>query len=447
MPHRPTRSICSALALASVLLLTACGGGAAAPTDAPAPAVTPNLTATTVVITADVDLDGVNDVLEIPLDTVPGPTRPTDTLPEGEDDSPRPRCWHGRADGTFSEALPAEALPGLDRIRDDLQRRPDHDILADEGAHQATGDGDTLPYAVLHLERADDAATDAPADPVLDGTWPERGRVGSLVGLRGSDLAARDETTTVRFDDLDARVLLALPHFVLTVVPERAPLGRVDVVLARDRATSAAVPFTVVERPTPTLTSVQPDPAVPGVLAVLRGEDLGSGGDDVGVTFGGVAARRVLALGKLVFAEVPADALSGLVIVTVDGVASNGVQTEIAGRLDAPTLRDVSPAAASAGSLVRITGDDLFVIGEAPHVRFGRKPATLFGRERDALIVIVPSEADGDITVRLGDRTSEGLPFELARRGEPVLDRLNPTSGAPGEAIDILGTDLHDLGG
>lgn len=417
------------LALGATAALAACGGGGAgaAPSTAPDATAVPS---TTVVVTADVDGDGRCDVLEITLDG------------DGA-----PRCWRGRDDGTFVPVDAAEEHPGIDVIRDDLQRRPDHDILGDEGAHQAPTAGGTLPYAVLHLERGDEAPDREPGLPIIDELRPTRGQAGALVGIVGSDLAARDVTTTVRFDDLDARVLLALPRFVLTLVPERAPLGGVDVVVTRGSEASAAATFTVVDQPTPQLDRVQPDPLVPGVLAVLHGTDLGTPSDDVRVSFGGAASERVLALGRIVFAEVPEGATTGLAIVTVDGVASNGVDIEVARSLDAPSLTSVTPASASGGSLVRIEGDDLFVIGQTPRVAFGTRRAQLFGIERGALIAIVPDEADGDITVTVGDRTSEALPFERVARGAPVIASLDPTSGEAGDAIDILGTDLHDLAG
>lgn len=426
-----TRSLMLLAFVAAGTLLTACGGASGDAASGGAP-IDSGVSALTVIVTADVNDDGLPDVLELPVDA---------------GDDAEPRCWHGRRDGSFETDGATDPNDAIDAIRDDLQRRPDHDILGDEGAHQAPTASGTLPYAVLHMARADGLDADEPGPPVIDELRPSRGQVGALVAITGSDLAARDARTSVRFDDLDARVLLALPRFVLTIVPDRAPLGAIDLVVTRGEETSRAATFTVVERPTPQLDSVAPAPLVPGVLAVLRGSDLGTPADDVSVTFGGVAATRVLALGSILFAEVPAGAATGLVIVTVDGVASNGIDAVIGDRLDAPSLTRITPAAASPGSLVRLEGDDLFVIGQAPQVRFGTKRAQLFGIERGALVAIVPAAADGDVTVTVGGRTSDGVAFDLLRRGTPTIDRIDPSTGERGDRIDILGTDLHDLTG
>ncbi len=432
---RPAAWLSSGLALLAAVALVACGGagGDAAVSSEDSPA--PILAATTVVVTADVDADGVNDVLEVPLD---GAGTRDDT-----------RCWRGRPDGSFEPVAGGSEHPGVDAIRDDLRRRPDQDILSDEGAHRAPVEGTSaLPYAVLHLER--NAAADgerALGDPLIDGLHPEAGRAGALVGITGDDLAAPGEGTTVQFDDLEARVLVALRRFVLVVVPAQAPLGDVELVVTRGVTPSLAATFTVLEAPTPVLESVEPAPLVAGVLAILRGSYLGTPIDDVAVTFGGVSAKHVLSLGTKVFVEVPELAASGACLVTVNGIVSNALQVEVAAELDAPRLSGVTPTTASAGSLVRIRGDDLFVIGERPRVSFGSAAALVFGYEAGALIAIVPATADGPIRVSVGGRGSNELAFTLRKRGVPTITALEPSSVEAGAVIDIRGTDLYDLSG
>ncbi len=413
--------------LAAVLLAAACGGGSGGfvsetsggdndPVDRAAKAI----------VAADVNGDGISDVLEIPVP-------PTDGSEPAE-----PRCWLGDEGGLGTEASD-RAYPTVDAIQSDLGRLYPDRILDDEGAHRAGG----VPYAVMHM----DDATAAEGDPVIDALRPQSGRVGALVGIRGSGLAARGEATTVSFDDLDARVILALPQFVLVIVPDAAPLGTVEVVVTRGTVGSAASPFEVVAAPTPHVDSVRPDPVVPGILAIVRGEHLGTPADDVSVSFGGVDAEHVLALGRKLFAEVPAGAISGRLIVTVNGIPSNGVQVEVRGELDAPTLTSVTPAAASAGSLVRLAGADLFVIGQRPTVSFGTAQASIFGRTRGGILAIVPTGANGDVTVTVGSRSSNGVAFELLERRDPAITKITPDSGARGDLITIEGTDLYDLRG
>jgi len=413
--------------LGSALLAAGCGGGgstlAAPDTGGAQPA------ALKAVVTADVDLDGVNDVLEIPFDL------------DGSVSSETPQCWRGGRGG-LAPAADWRDHPGVTAIRSDLEGRTEQDILDDEGAHHAGGP-QGLPYAVLHLE----AGGDSSGDPIIDALHPQSGRPGALVGLRGTGLAVRDADTTVSFDGVDARVLLALPRFVLVFVPDATPLGFVDVVVHRGTLDSKPASFEVVAAPVPAITAVHPEPVVAGVLAVISGTDLGTPADDVSVTFGGVAATHVLPLGRKIVVEVPDGAVSGALIVTVDGIASDGFPVDVATGLDVPTLTTLTPAAASPGSLVRIEGQDLFVIGQHPTVKFGTARAGVFGRTPDGILAIVPSGADGDVVVTVGGRTSNGLPFERLTRSDPLITTITPAAAKRGAFVLIEGTDLYDLGG
>ena len=431
-PHRGSRSPLALLILAAVWT-SGCGGGGGLQTSLGSDDGASAGVSRAVVI-ADVDGDGRGDVLDIPLAA-------DVNTPDGN----APRCWRTRLDGSLEAVADAHALPAVAAIRGDLLGRPDDEILLDEGAHRTAPDRGAVPYAVLHLDRPTDLPEIQVGAPLIEALHPDAGQPGSLVGIEGSDLAMREETPVVTIGGVEARVVIALPRFVLAVVPGGAPLGDVDVVVTRGAASSLPATFEVRAVASPQLDSVQPDPLVPGVLAILRGRDLGMPSDEVRVTFGGAEAPRVLALGRIVFAEVPATAVSGPVTVTVGGSTSNAVEAEIAAQLDAPTLTGLTPARASPGSLVRIAGDDLLVIGQATRVHFGTADARIFGRERGALLAVVPDGADGDVTVAVGDRTSGGLAFERVDRGAPVISALVPTSGRPGQVVRLEGVDLYDL--
>ncbi len=419
------------------LLSAACGGGSSTFENTTGGSdASGGATFSLAIVTADLDLDGVSDVLEIPVGA------------EGEAPAEEPRCFRGDGAGGL---LPAEHFrdhPLLDAIRRDLSGRTEQDVLDDEGAHRApVAGGRGVPYAVLHLETPGDGPDGEAGVPIIDALHPESAHAGALVGIRGTDLATRDDETIVTFDTVAADVLFARPRFVLAFVPDDAALGVQDVVVTRGTLASEAADFEVVAAPTPTVTAVHPEPVVPGILAVVRGEHLGTPADDVGVTFGGVAAEHVLPLGRKLIVMVPDDAASGMLIVTVGGVPSAGYALDVGAALDTPELTALAPGAAAAGSLVEIEGQDLFVIGQRPQVHFGSAQASVFGRTRESIIAIVPAEADGDVTVTVGGRTSDGLPFVLRERGAPVITTIDPATGAPGDLVAIEGTDLYDLGG
>jgi len=72
-------------------------------------------------------------------------------------------------------------------------------------------------------------------------------------------------------------------------------------------------------------------------------------------------------------------------------------------------------------------------------------PARLFGREKSALLAVVPAGAKDAVHVQVAALSSNGLPFELLERADPTLNRIDPSAAAPGHFIEILGSNLYDL--
>jgi hypothetical protein len=381
------------------------------------------------VVAVDVDADGRADLV-------------------GVDRSGSPesfRAWRNAGGGAYAEP-PAgwTSSPALRALLDDCSAQDDAELLTDFGVHGAEcpGAAGDLAYAVLHVG---DGAGEPAGFPALESSEPPAGSAGDLVALRGEGLAARGAPPVVRFSGATAQVLFAFPDAVWVVVPAGLPVGLVDVTVSRSGLESLSVPFTVTVPRAPVLESVTPQSLVPGTLALLRGTDLGTPLADVRVTFGGAPSSRVLALSELVVARVPEDATSGPVIVTVDGRSSNSVLASI-GALPSPAVTGLSPAAASPGSLVRITGTDLHVIEESLSVAFGGVRAALFSIEDGSLIAVVPPAAsDGDVVVTVGGRSSAGVPFDLTARGAPRIDAIDPSPAVHDGIVTIRGVDLVDL--
>lgn len=435
-----------------LLLLSACGSGGSGPPGAAAAGSDPAglLATSTAIIVADVDGDGQADVLQVPFGDVLHPSdEPVD-------------CWRGGVEGDLARRDDWSKREEVESIREDLEHQTDAEILGDEGAHCVSGwsglsgwsAGDARrPYAVLHLRspQAGDPEQAPVTAPIVHCLRPDSGRPGGVLAITGTDLTAPDAETRVTFDDLSAEVIVALPRFLLVLIPEQAPLGLVHVVVTRGDAdsaqTSEPVSFRVREAARPVLKTVRPSVLVPGILAVLSGTHLGTPLDRVVVEFGGVAATEVLPMLAHVLVRIPVGAVSGEVVVTVNGVASNGLDVTVSSDLPAPTITALTPAAASPGSLVRIEGEHLFLIGARPLVHFGTAPAVIFHREHGALLAIVPAEANGPVTVEVAEHRSTGAAFDRLDRGPPTIESLDPTSGSPGEVVDIVGTDLYDLSG
>ncbi len=415
------------LAVAVCLLLAACGGAApvlgagSAGTQAP-DASSPDA----IVVATDADGDGRADVLLLD--------------PDGELAS---LAWRAD-DAGFAELIAPDE--GVTTVEHGILGRPPFVLRSGGGVHRLAGSvsgAAGAPFVVLHTGRADDMPL---GPPEVDEVVPAAGVPGTWVTLRGRGLAARGEATRVLFDDVEAAVLVAVPEFVVAVVPMDLAPGGTMLVVERDDERSVAQPFEITAQTAPRIDAVHPQPVVAGALALLRGADLGTPGNDVTVDFDGVAARHVVPLGDRLIVEVPHGAMAGAVTVRVDGVPSEPFNVEITLEQPTPVIEQVTPAAASPGSLVRLDGSNFFVPGERVRVHFGGAPAAVFEADTDSLTVVVPPDADsGSVSVHVGERVSEPATFDLLVRSAPTLVEITPNEGAPRDRILLHGSDLFDL--
>lgn len=414
-------------AMCAAFVFSACGGGGSGADGAVSPD-TPSTSPSSALVTADIDADGKPDIIR--LDRA---------------DLDDPACRRTDGDGLV-ERPDWSDHPVVRSIRGDVRSQADRDLLEDEGVHRARGvvsGARPVPYAVLHVGEDDETPSGPPS---IDELLPEEGDAGTLLGIRGTNFKEADTDTVVTVDGVAAELLYVYPRFALAIAPEGTALGDVEVIVTRGVEVSTAATFTVLATPQPTIDAVHPDPLVAGTVALVDGMNLGTPLDEVTVTLGGEDVTRFLPLGRRMGFEVPDTATTGPLVVTVNGVASDPFAITVQADFDAPGITALTPAQASPGSLVKIDGTNLFVIGDRVSVFFGATEAALYAFGRDHVIAVVPASAtSSDVTVRVGDRTSSGVAFDVVARGAPSISSLDPLEGAPGERVLIEGTDLYDL--
>ena len=423
-----------AVLLGAAALSAGCGGGGSVAafhtsTDNSSTTGVIVLSSRSAVVQTDVDGDGLADLVAVGRDgTGVGP------------------CWRNAGGAGYADAPAAwRDAASVAAVTDDCGSRGDADLADGIGAHVAPG---RLPkgaaYAVVHLG---DGAHEVAGPPVLDALEPSSGPTHALLLVEGRDLAAPDQTPTVSIGGVAATVLYGFADALLVVVPEGLAPGATDLRVTRGGVESGTLVFTVTETLAPVVTSVLPSRVEAGGRAVLRGDHLGGPLDTVGVTFAGVASTSVLPLWRALVVDVPATAVSGSLVVTVNGHASDPFFVEV-GATPAPAIATVFPAAASPGSLVRIEGSDLLRLGTRSIVTFGGVEAAVFGVGEGSLTAIVPpSASDGDVVVTTGGLASTGVAFDVTLRGDPVVDALSPDAATGGEIVRIAGRDLVDLSG
>src|SRR5207244_2590189 len=102
------------------------------------------------------------------------------------------------------------------------------------------------------------------------------------------------------------------------------------------------------------ISSLSPTAAAAGQAVTITGINFGATQGSSSVTFNGTAATTIGAWSSTsITASVPAGATTGPVVVTVNGVASNGATFTF---LPTPAIASLSPPAGARGQAVTIVG-------------------------------------------------------------------------------------------
>ena len=198
----------------------------------------------------------------------------------------------------------------------------------------------------------------------------------------------------------------------------------------------------------PAITVLEPDEGPVGTEVVIRGENFGPSIGSVqgtsGVSFGGVWASPSAWSEGEVRVEVPAGATTGPVVVTVGGVASEGLAFTVTGTgTGSPAVGTVSPAQGAAGTEVVIRGENFGPPEGAEQgtagVSFNGVAGTPASWSEAEIRVAVPEGApSGLVVVTVEGRASDGVGFAVAGPA-PVIETVDPTHGPEGTGVVIRG--------
>jgi hypothetical protein len=108
------------------------------------------------------------------------------------------------------------------------------------------------------------------------------------------------------------------------------------------------------------------------------------------VTFNGIATPHYSWADTKVYVTVPGNAMTGNVVLTADGEASNAVPFTV---LPMPVITGISPASGPVGTVVTISGKNLLDFENKGTVTFGGKSLPILSDSANAIKVAVPSGA------------------------------------------------------
>src|SRR5712691_2045199 len=161
------------------------------------------------------------------------------------------------------------------------------------------------------------------------------GPVGTPVTITGTNFGTTQGTSTVKFNGTEATPTSWSATSIVASVPSGATSGNVTVTVGGQ--TSNGVTFTVTV-PAPNITSLSVTSGPVGTPVTITGTNFGTTQGTSTVKFNGTAATPTSWSATSIVAPVPSGATTGNVVVTVGGVASNGVPFTVSGTTTTPTI-------------------------------------------------------------------------------------------------------------
>lgn len=270
------------------------------------------------------------------------------------------------------------------------------------------------------------------AAPVVAGFNPVMGPPGTAVELVGSGFV---NVTEVRFNQASALFTVVSSTRIQTTVPVDATTGPIAVLSASGVGTSAAW----FQLP-PTVLSFTPVSGLPGTEVTIRGRNLEGAS---AVTFAGKPAAFTVVAPTQINAAVPANAVSGLIVVT--SAAGSGVSAEAFAVGNLPGISSVLPGHGLPGEVVVIRGVNFTGV---TNVAFNGTNAVFQIVAATQINATVPSGATtGPISVRSAAGAGVTSQAFVVDDGRPVLVGFTPASGAIGDRVLIQGERLDAVTG
>ena len=277
----------------------------------------------------------------------------------------------------------------------------------------------------------------ASSAPSISGLNPASGLVGTSVTIAGANFGSSQGSSTVTFNGTSATPTNWSAMSIVAPVPVGATSG--NVVVTVGGVASNGVSFTVTV-PAPSITSLSPTSGIVGTSVTITGANFGASQGSSTVMFNGVSATPTSWGATSIAAPVPAGALTGNVVVTVGGVASNGVSFTVTN--PGPSINSLNPTSGVVGTGVTISGANFGATQGSSTVTFNGTSATPTSWSATSIVAPVPSGATtGNVVVTVGGVASNGVSFTVTVP-PPSISSLNPTSGLVGTSVTITGANF-----
>jgi RHS repeat-associated protein len=264
---------------------------------------------------------------------------------------------------------------------------------------------------------------------LVNGVASSTGPVGATLTIQGSGFGASQGFSTATLNGTylagnGVRPTSWSNTSIVVVIPNTASSG--PVVVKVSGKSSNAVTFSIGA----VIAGISPGTALAGNWVTITGQGFGT---SVGtVTFNGATASSSSWSDASVVAQVPNGATAGPVVVTVNGVASNGM-----GFTPTPAISSLSPSYGLSGATVTIAGNSF---GSQPGtVSFSGVSATVNAWSNTSITVAAPSGAlSGNVVVTVNGITSAGRVFTYT----PQISSLSPNPALAETTVQVQGNNF-----
>ena len=251
---------------------------------------------------------------------------------------------------------------------------------------------------------------------IVSAISPTTGPAGTVVTITGLGFGGTQGTNSVTIGGISAVVTQWSNSQIQAQIPNGPGPGPQGVVVTvGGQPGIGAFTFTV----TPAIIGITPSSGLPGNLVNIAGTNFGTTTGTV--TFNGISATITNWTNTSIQTSVPTGATTGNVVVTADGVASNGVSFTVA-----PGITNLSVTSGEVNTPVTITGTSFGTMTGT--VTFNGTPATTITNWTNTSIqTSVPTGATtGNVVVTAAGVASNGVAFTVLT--VTLTSSANPSS-------------------
>ena len=288
-------------------------------------------------------------------------------------------------------------------------------------------------------------------EPAMDSVTPDSAAEGTVVTIVGENfgpsIGALQGTSGVSFNGVWASASSWSDTEIRVAVPPGSATGSVVVTVSGQASDGVEFTVTGTGGSGPAIGTVSPALGPEGTVVTVRGGTFGPLADMGRVSFNGVWATASSWSDTEIRVAVPADGMTGSVVVTFNGQASNGVAFIVTDPGSGePSVDSLSSSSGPEGMVVMIEGENfgpsIGALQGTSGVSFnGVWASPTYWSETDIQVPVPAGAPSGLVTVAVGGEASNGVAFTVERPA-PVIEAVDSVFGPEGTSVEITGENF-----